>query len=351
MKLTKEAVGRWMRERKLAGDRRAGSWPGELALRRRAEFVKRSWPIVVAPPVIAIAMTPLAWLIPDWTRPFALGVILSSGIWFSIYEVGTTSGEAPARAGQLAERWTARELRRLRRRGWFLVNELIYREWDIDHVIVGPGGVLAFQTKYSSSGWGKSSYTDDLLSQAAQRAADSAKDVWLVSGKAILPRELVQSIVVLWGGGYDQNRPAPVDGVRVLPGPQLRETLASLPQDGLNDDAVAAIYSKIDKHIASRDKADLKRQGPRRRSLSEWFTFSAGLLFVAACGFFAEQQVLHLIGWRWFIPVGAAFMLPIWAVHHLSQARAWWIAWLIGSQTITAVFLVAYLATEIQRIS
>ena len=234
-----------------------------------------------------------------------------------------------------------RELRRLRRRGWFLVNELIYREWDIDHVIVGPGGVLAFQTKYRRPAGERAPIRTTCSLKQPERAADSAKDVWLVSGKAILPRELVQSIVVLWGGGYDQNRPAPVDGVRVLPGPQLRETLASLPQDGLNDDAVAAIYSKIDKHIASRDKADLKRQGPRRRSLSEWFTFSAGLLFVAACGFFAEQQVLHLIGWRWFIPVGAAFMLPIWAVHHLSQARAWWIAWLIGSQTITAVFLVS----------
>jgi hypothetical protein len=223
--------------------------------------------------------------------------------------------------------------------------------WDIDHVVVGPGGVLVFETKYSSSGWGKSSYTDGALSQAAQNAADSARDVWLVSGKAILPRELVRPIVILWGGGYDQDRPAPVVGVLVLPGPQLRETLASLPQDGLNGAAVKDIYSKIDKHIASRDKADLQRQGPRSRSLSEWYTFSAGLLFVAACGFFAEQQVLRLIGWRWFIPVGAAFMLPIWAVHHLSQARAWWIAWLIGSQTITAVFLVAYLATEIQRIS
>jgi hypothetical protein len=295
-------------------------------------------------------MTPLAWLIPDWTRPFALGVILSSGIWFSIYEVGTTSGEAPARAGQLAERWTARELRRLRRRGWFLVNELVYRKWDIDHVVVGPGGVLVLETKYSSSGWEKSSYTDGVLSQAAQSAADSAKDVWLVSGKAILPRELVQPIVVLWGGGYDQDRPAPVDGVLVIPGSQLRETLESLPQDGLDGAAVTDIYSKIDKHIASRDKADLKRQGPRSRSLLEWYTFCAGLLFVAACGLSAELQVLRLIGWRWFMPVGATFMLPIWDVHHLGQARAWWIAWLIGSQTITAVFLVAYLATEIQRI-
>ena len=57
------------------------------------------------------------------------------------------------RARAVGEQWTARELRSLRKRDWHLANGLLLRRVaDIDHVVIGPGGVLVIETKYSSDG-------------------------------------------------------------------------------------------------------------------------------------------------------------------------------------------------------
>lgn len=70
-------------------------------------------------------------------------MILLSGIGLS--------GTAPF-MGELAEQWTAQELRPLSKHGWRLVNfALSYG--DQDHVLVGPGGVVLLETKWNGTPW------------------------------------------------------------------------------------------------------------------------------------------------------------------------------------------------------
>jgi hypothetical protein len=238
-----ESLNRWIRERRFAGDGRSGAWSGRKALDLRYDFVKRKWPFVLAGPLLAIIVCPVVLLMPHWVRQFALGVILSSGIWLAFYLVESMSGAMPPAMGQLAEQWTARELRRLRPRGWLLANEIRYRPFmDIDHILLGPGGALVVETKYAFAGWGQRGYSDRVLADAAERVADSANDFWLTS-KATLAHGLVRPIVVLWGGGYDEGRPSPRDDFLVLPGPKLREWLTQLPTAGLEENSIQSIYA------------------------------------------------------------------------------------------------------------
>ena len=110
------------RQRRLASDRRAGAWSGAKAVRTRYEFIRRAWRLVLFPPAVAAAAAPAVLLAPGAVRGFLLGVVCASGLWGAAYLVETSSGAAPAFMGQMAEQWTAGELRRLRRRGWRLIN-------------------------------------------------------------------------------------------------------------------------------------------------------------------------------------------------------------------------------------
>lgn len=338
------------RERALAGDRRAGSFSGRQALRRRYEFIRRAWYLVLALPLAALAASPLVWLLPHWLRGFALGVILSSGVWSAAYLVATTSGAAMAAMGQLAEQWTAQDLRRLTKRDWHLANSLAYRRWDLDHVVVGPGGVLVVETKYSANGWSRGRYTDGVVQLAVDRVAQGARDVWLTSGKSILPRHLVRPVVVLWGGDYEQQEGVK-DDVLVLPGPKLQGWLEALPDDGLTPGAVQMIYAGMDAHIGKRDEADRELLGRPPRPMFHWMALAAGVLPVAVAGYLLEVTVLRAIGWRFFPPVGLAFAAAAWHTRRYRVPLSCRVAWLVGSQAVSAILLVGYVASWLQRLS
>ena len=80
-----------------------------------------------------------------------LGVAGTAGaLWLWIVEA---TGTAPTMMGDLGEQWTAQELRRLRRSGWQVVNHVTLTAPDIDHVLVGPGGMFAIETKWSATPW------------------------------------------------------------------------------------------------------------------------------------------------------------------------------------------------------
>ncbi len=51
---------------------------------------------------------------------------------------------------ELAEQWTAQELRPLREHGWKLVNHVGLGPGDQDHVVVGPGAVVLIETKWAA---------------------------------------------------------------------------------------------------------------------------------------------------------------------------------------------------------
>lgn len=324
---------------------------GEECLKLRAqgastsggyEFIRRAWWLVLFPPAVAAAAAPAILLAPGAARGFLLGVICASGLWGAAYLVETSSRSAPAFMGQMAEQWTAGELRRLRRRRWRMINGVHLRAWDIDHVLIGPGGAVVVETKFSAKGWSPSPYTDRVIADARARAKHNASDLRLNLGKSLLTEERIFPVVVLWGGKVPEAQP---DGeVRVLPGPALRAWLAQLPDAGLDAQTVAALYDKLGRQVEKRDHCDLERQGPPPRSLSDSLALLCETTVLGLLGFWSEIEALRLIGWAGVIPLGAAFAAAQLPFRRSTRTRPWRIGWLAGSQMFIALIRSAYIA-------
>ena len=122
---------------------RTGEWPRGKAEQLRYEYLHRAWGVLLAEGAVFLALTPLA---PNWLREFIVGGWVVFVGWLLWHQVVVESGSSTRDMGALAEQWTSNELRLLRDRGWRVINHVVLRHWDIDHVAVGPGGVLVVQT-------------------------------------------------------------------------------------------------------------------------------------------------------------------------------------------------------------
>src|SRR5438067_7752165 len=100
---------RWKRERELSSDQRAGSWTRANVRRRQRAFVKRHWVAVLAIPLLTVALTPLALLMPDWSRMFLAGTLVTTGVWIAVVLVLLGSGTGCLMMGDVGEQWTAQE--------------------------------------------------------------------------------------------------------------------------------------------------------------------------------------------------------------------------------------------------
>ena len=317
----------------------------------RYDFIRRAWWMVLVWPAIACAVAPAVLLAPGWIRGFILGVIAASGLWGAAYVVGTMSGASSAQLGQLGEQWTAGELRRLRRRGWRLINQVHFRPWDIDHVLLGPGGVVVVETKFSADGWARSRYTEWVIADARERVRGNAEDLRLNLGKSVLPASLVVAVVVLWGRSDIATIDHFDNGVYILSGHRLREWLVRLPDTGLDERIAGDLYDKLARQVEKRDRQDAERTGAPPKSLSSslFVLCGATLLGLVAC--WAELESLHLIGWHWVLLVGAAFAAVQWPFRTSTAGRPWRVAWLAGSQGATALIALAYVAYLVRNLA
>lgn len=136
-------------------------------------------------------------------------------------------------------------------------------------------------------------------------------------------------------------------GIEIVPGSCFRTWLASVADTGLDDDSISDAWRRVKDHIARRDRADLARRGPPRRDLMSWFLLIAGLILLGLIGFLAELTVLRVTGAAWFLAVGVGIGGLAWVAMRLGLSRRWLYAWLLGSQAVTILYLVAYAASGI----
>lgn len=247
------------RSRELASDARAGSYARALARQRQRDFVRRHWARLITGWFLMIAGLPVLW----WTvpSPFLQGVVMgavvtaaSAALWTSIVQA---SGTAPLMMGDRAEQWTAQEIRKLGRR-WRLVNHFTLAQSEVDHVVVGPAGLLVIETKWSAHRWDSSEGQQRQI-DAVEQVQRSARQLsrWHEIRKLSLP---MRTIVVIWGGHpADGHGPTPVQdvgGTIVLRGPQLGEAVRDLPTDAGFEHRVEAAWAALARHAARRDAHD-----------------------------------------------------------------------------------------------
>jgi len=146
----------------------------------------------------------------------------------------------------LADEWTVQEFRRMARLGWQLVDDVEWNGTTVEHVAVGPAGVLALRSAVAQSTWtltpsGIEGTSGDPLAPARTAAAAATQRL----RAAGLDVRVVPTVVV-WGPGAPLhiNGQEVCDGVAVLVGRQAPEWRVDLR--GRNLDAAT-----IDRIVAA----------------------------------------------------------------------------------------------------
>lgn len=192
---------------------------------------------------------------------FALGAGVASVGWSIIGAVLFLDGSWSWRVGVLGEQSTAEVLASLPG-AWAAEHNIPYwysdgrREWDVDHVVVGPAGVVVMDTKWTSDPCDPcdqrtASRLRPKTVAVATQAAQIAKEIEAAAG-----RVSVTPALVCWGPrlGLPEGGAAEVDGVWVVAGPALAGWLHRLPEHPLGDVATDAAVAVLRKRISDHER-------------------------------------------------------------------------------------------------
>lgn len=250
---------RRLRERELSSGDRAGRFARRKARLVQRAYLRRNWRIFtmvgfgMLAPLLAVPLLP-----HGFSRGLYVGVLVTTVIALLSFWVVQATGTAPIMMGDQGEQWTAEELRHLRKRRWKVVNDVLLKRWNTDHVIIGPGGVYAIESKWSARPW--TIVPPDEHVAAGCRQVDSnarTMTLWLKR----LTQGTVHPVLMLWGSNARdlpavQSLVAGERAVTIVSGPRAKEWLRSLPAGRLTDDQISQTWSVIDEHCRRRDAHD-----------------------------------------------------------------------------------------------
>lgn len=335
---------RRLRERELAGGERAGSWSRRRARQLQYRYLRSNWPLLLGVFAFLLALSSSVMLLPGWARGVSFGAWAATSVAVVVHAVVIHSGSAQLLVGELGEQWTHQELAPLRRMGWRVVHRVLLRaHGDVDHVLLGPAGVVVIETKWSATDWTAPSQRR-WIDQAARQVAKNARIV----GPFLRPhtgRVPVWRVVVLWPAGNDVAVNE-VGDVTVLPGHRLQGWIRSLPVapevvEGSTDRG----WSALEKHLERRDAADLQRDGPAPRSVLEYLTSMFVIPTTVLGGLVAGANVAVRVPSVSLLAVGLGVAWLSWYIRRLTR-HVGVMAFTIGfSVAITGMFVAVLIDT------
>lgn len=341
------------RHRELSGGRRAGRYARGIAWDRQWGFVRRHWPVLLALLSLSpLAAVPFALLRGGSLRWFVVGLATATGFWCAVLLTILGSGSASQVMGVTAEEWTVDEFRPLLRRGWRLINGVMLRgRLDIDHVLVGPPGVLVVETKWSADPWPVGQRGESFLAgrlvEAVGRAQGNRKDVTSHFSRALAGTP-VRAAVVLWSASPTASEEASwieEGGVTVVRGSALRRWLSTLDGQALDEPGVVRVWTALEKQAYARDRHDLERLGPRRATFSEmYWRWLVQPLIGAVAGSYAIGVVALGNDWRvqilGFLAVAGLGVLAL----RVAAIRTAALGWVVACAALLLVMAVAAIA-------
>jgi hypothetical protein len=231
--------------------RRAGQWPKQQARRDYVAFLGEvRWPVAGIAGVVLAANAALVQLLPPFLAGITIGTLNASAAWWIALLVIQMTGSSGRWMGGQGEEWTAAELGPLRKAGWRCVDHVVLQRGDVDHVVIGPAGVFAIETKWSGATWRAEG--DWRLDRVARAARVDARAVRLrLRQDGCTPD--VAPVIVLWGRHDDTSRVVEQGSTTILHGTHLATWLQSQPATILATDEVQASADHLMAHLALRD--------------------------------------------------------------------------------------------------
>jgi hypothetical protein len=186
-------------------------------------------------------------------QTFAQGALTIGLLWFLREILALGTAEAWRRGGT-AEVWTGTETRKWKRRAWKLVHAVPFQGYDVDHVAIGPSGVLAIETKYGDTPWTNNKIGAALFARSLDQAHKSAMNIRSLLRSEGLVVE-VRPVLVVWGAAGKDLPLGEVDGVLVLPSGKRKEWIDELPSTGsdLTEPQILQAITALDHFIERRD--------------------------------------------------------------------------------------------------
>lgn len=226
--------------------------------RRRGVLVEYRRPLAQFAAVFVLVSSVLIFVFTrlwgEFGAGLAAGGATASGFmfWFVFVDlldpVGSRTG-----AGLTGEELTASELKRARRAGWRAVHNLHFHQGDVDHVAIGPGGVVAIETKTSSCDWRFIERHGTHVTWARQAHQGSERVRHLIKQHCGVD-VTVAAIVVPWIRDQPDEPSLLVEGVVRVRGRSIAQYLESLPPV-LDADLVSRIGDALDAVGADFDRA------------------------------------------------------------------------------------------------
>jgi hypothetical protein len=323
-----------------------------FARERLDSFIRSRWRRLLLLTGAAVVGSALFWLLipasPGF-RGFIAGLLLAATAASLWNWCVMASGASNATMGEAAEMWTSSELRRLRRRNWRHLDHLVLRPpGDIDHVAIGPDGVIVIETKWRSIATDLSR-DSKWLADAAQQVRRNERDLARHLGWGAKQDARITSLLVVWGPEITQQGDGPQDGpdgVNVVSGQHLRTVLGDLSESHLDRDETERIYRKLAEQMDRTDRWAADSSSPRPPTLMDTANEWAARLGSFVLSFMVTVSCLTL-GWWAFPALGLVLAAPVLAgrVSLVRSARpAWWAGAVVALGAI-AFALVMNIAT------
>lgn len=141
----------------------------------------------------------LAWSsMPELAWMYA-GFAGGASLLFLYIATGTVAASRLESASN-AEFNTSREIRKLHRNGWRAVDNLPFHRFDVDHIAIGPGGIVVIETKWTSDGLADSKgRLNEYGDKAICQVTDNVRCVGTVLRQNGCHTPVHHACVVSWG--------------------------------------------------------------------------------------------------------------------------------------------------------
>ena len=307
----------------------------------RRDFVRSSWPHLAGIAVAAVIFTAMAarFIEDDFGRGLVVAFVPTAVFAGLLALTIVASGSGSVSMGAWAEGWTADELKGLEAHGYRVIHHAGLRRGDIDHFVVGPGGVFVLETKWSARDWrpdGKDAYALRAIQQV-ERERDTLSR-WLPTG---YPPAV--SVLVLWGAaaaaldGREADAARTAGGTVVLRGSALERWMLGRGRAALDVQQVQTAFDLMAVQVGKRDLIE----PPAPRSISATLESA----YLAAVAFSLTITGSALVSVHVNPPVSAVLGVTLAVAGHAALHRTQRWRWPVAATALGAGLWAAFVGT------